>query len=148
MTGLALGRKGRTADDAGDAVSLSRGALVRQVGADENPVERIRRLNDAGSGSPSAACGGQASSVPLFLLFPHESLRWIRVGALAPLQTPLKRPRRGLRPPLLDLPRGLVCAGFIFGFTKRTKDAPLIDRRGYRNTLRLFRMHSVWQILR
>ena len=30
----------------------------------------------------SAACGGQASSVPLFLLFPHESLRWIRVGAL------------------------------------------------------------------
>ena len=96
----------------------------------------------------SAACGGQASSVPLFLLFPHESLRWIRVGALSPLQTPLKRPRRGLRPPLLDLPRGLVGAGFIFGFTKRTKDAPLIDRRGYRNTLRLFRMHSVWQILR
>ena len=42
----------------------------------------------------SAACGGQASSVPLFLLFPHESLRWIRVGALAPLQTPLKRPRK------------------------------------------------------
>ena len=87
MTGLALGRKGRTADDAGDAVSLSRGALVRQVGADENPVERIRRLNDAGSGSPSAACGGQASSVPLFLLFPHESLRWIRVGTL-PLCNP------------------------------------------------------------
>ena len=25
-----------------------------------------------------AASGGQASSVPLFLLFPHESLRWIR----------------------------------------------------------------------
>ena len=36
----------------------------------------------------SAACGGQASSVPLFLLFPHESLRWIRVGALPPLQFP------------------------------------------------------------
>ena len=27
-----------------------------------------------------------------------------------PLQTPLKRPRRGLRPPSLDFPRGLVCA--------------------------------------
>ena len=57
----------------------------------------------------SAACGGQASSVPLFLLFPHESLRWIRVGAL-PLCNPLKRPRRGLWPPSLDHPRGLVCA--------------------------------------
>ena len=27
-----------------------------------------------------------------------------------PLQTPLKRPRRGLRPPSLDFPRSLVCA--------------------------------------
>ena len=60
-----------------------------------------------------AAGGGQASSVPLFLLFPHESLRWIRVGALSPLQTPLKRPRRGLRPPSLDFPRSSVCAEII-----------------------------------
>ena len=56
-----------------------------------------------------ATSGGQASSVPLLLLFPHESLRWIRVGAL-PLCNPLKRPRRGLWPPSLDHPRGLVCA--------------------------------------
>ena len=88
----------------------------------------------------SAACGGQASSVPLFLLFPHESLRWIRVGALAPLQTPLKRPRRGLRPPSLDFPRGLVCAEFVFRFTKRATDAFLLNWRGSRNTLRLFRV--------
>ena len=61
-----------------------------------------------------AAGGGQASSVPLFLLFPHESLRWIRVGALSPLQPPLKRPRRGLRPPpSLDFPRSSVCAEII-----------------------------------
>ena len=93
----------------------------------------------------SAACGGQASSVPLFLLFPHESLRWIRVGALAPLQTPLKRPGRGLRPPFLDFSRSLVCAEMHFGLTKRAKDASLIDRRGYRNTLRLFRMHLAWK---
>ena len=88
----------------------------------------------------SAACGGQASSVPLFLLFPHESLRWIRVGALAPLQTPLKRPRRGPRPPSLDFPRGLVCAEFVFRFTKRATDAFLLNWRGSRNTLRLFRV--------
>ena len=93
----------------------------------------------------SAACGGQASSVPLFLLFPHESLRWIRVGALSPLQTPLKRPRRGLRPPLLDFPRGLVCAEFVFRLSKRATDASLIDRRGIRNTLRLFRMYLAWK---
>ena len=65
-----------------------------------------------------------------------------------PFAIPLKRPRRGLRPPLLDLPRVWFVQVLFFGFTKRTKDAPLIDRRGYRNTLRLFRMHSVWQILR
>ncbi len=93
----------------------------------------------------SAASGGQASSVPLFLLFPHESLRWIRVGALSPLQTPLKRPRRGLRPPSLDFPRGLVCAEFVFRLSKRATDASLIDRRGSRNTLRLFRMYLAWK---
>ena len=45
----------------------------------------------------SAACGGQASSVPLFLLFPHESLRWIRVGAL-PLCKPLKTTKEEVIP--------------------------------------------------
>ena len=53
-----------------------------------------------------------------------------------PLQTPLKRPRRGLWPPSLDFPRGLVRAEFIFGFTKRDADASLLNRRGSRNTLR------------
>ena len=41
-----------------------------------------------------AASGGQASSVPLLLLFPHESLRWIRVGAW-PLCNPLKATKKG-----------------------------------------------------
>ena len=61
-------------------------------------------------------------------------------GSLAPLQTPLKRPRRGLRPPSLDFPWGLVCAEFVFRFTKRATDAFLLNWRGSRNTLRLFRV--------
>ena len=47
---------------------------------------------------PRFRAGREISSVSLFLLFPHESLRWIRAGALAPLQSPLKRPRRGCCP--------------------------------------------------
>ena len=43
----------------------------------------------------SAACGGQASSVPLFLLFPHESLRWIRVGTLPLCKPPENDQGRG-----------------------------------------------------
>ena len=57
-----------------------------------------------------------------------------------PFAIPLKRPRRGLRPPSLDFPQGLICAEFVFRFTKRATDASLIDRRGYRNTLRLFQL--------
>ena len=68
-------------------------------------------------------------------------------GNPAPLQTPLKRPRRGLRPPSLDHPRSLIRAEFTFGSTKRGTDADLADRRGYRNTLRLFQMHPARQCL-
>ena len=62
-----------------------------------------------------------------------------------PFANPLKRPRRGLRPPPLDFPRGLVCAEFVFRLSKRATDASLIDRRGSRNTLRLFRMYLAWK---
>ena len=58
-----------------------------------------------------------------------------------PFAIPLKRPRRGLRPPSLDFPRSLVCAEIIFGFIKRDADAYWTDRRCSRNTLRLFRMY-------
>ena len=74
-----------------------------------------------------AAGGGQASSVPLFLLFPHESLRWIRVGALSPLQTPLKRPGRGLRPPFLGFSPGLGLCGIYFRIYK-TRCRCVLDR--------------------
>ena len=33
--------------------------------------------------------------------------------SISPFAIPLKRPRRGLRPPSLDFPRGLVCTGVI-----------------------------------
>ena len=62
-----------------------------------------------------------------------------------PFAIPLKRPRRGLRPPSLDFPRGLVCAEFVFRFTKRATDAFLLNWRGSRNTLRLFQMYLAWK---
>ena len=85
----------------------------------------------------SAASGGQASSVPLFLLFPHESLRWIRVGAL-PLCNPLKTTKKGAAAPFLGFSPGFGLCGDRLKLAKRATDASLIDRRGRRNTLRLF----------
>ena len=85
----------------------------------------------------SAASGGQASSVPLFLLFPHESLRWIRVGAL-PLCNPLKTTKKGAAAPFLGFSPEFGLCGDRLRLAKRATDASLIDRRGSRNTLRLF----------
>ena len=68
---------------------------------------------------PSPCRKRQVSSVSLFLLFPRESLRWIRAGALAPLHSPLKRPERGCCP-FLDFPRSLVCAKV---YSEPTKNA-------------------------
>ncbi len=67
--------------------------------------------------------------------------------SISPFAIPLKRPRRGLRPPSLDFPRSLIRTEIIFGFTKRGTDAYLPDRRGSRNTLRLFRMPFAWKIV-
>ena len=95
-----------------------------------HPVRRLRRT------------GVVRSVVPPF---PTRIASLDSRGSLAPFANPLKRPRRGLRLPFLDFPRSLVCAEMHFGLTKRAKDASLIDRRGYRNTLRLFRMHLAWK---
>ena len=97
-----------------------------------HPVRRLRRT------------GLVRSVVPPF---PTRIAALDSRGSLAPLQTPLKRPRRGLRPPSLDFPRSLVCAEIIFGSAKRGTDAYLPDRRGSRNTLRLFRMPFAWKIV-
>ena len=90
-----------------------------------HPVRRLRRT------------GVVRSVVPPF---PTRIASLDSRGSPVPFAIPLKRPRRGLRPPSLDFPRGLVCAEFVFRLSKRATDASLIDRRGIRNTLRLFRV--------
>ena len=122
---------------------------------------RMRRrrgaVRSAASAAPRAISAERKASVEAFttpLSFPHgkesavdgRKKGWQRGSFESPpLQTPLKRPRRGLRPPSLDFPRGLVCAEFVFRLSKRATDASLIDRRGSRNTLRLFRMYLAWK---
>ena len=108
----------------------AKGELRRNKLHIPHPVRRLRRT------------GVVRSVVPPF---PTRIASLDSRGSLAPLQTPLKRPRRGLRPPSLDFPRGLVCAEFVFRFTKRATDAFLLNWRGSRNTLRLFRMYLAWK---
>ena len=91
-----------------------------------HPVRRLRRT------------GVVRSVVPPF---PTRIAALDSRGSPVPFAIPLKRPRRGLRPPSLDFPRSLVCAEIIFGFIKRDADAYWTDRRCSRNTLRLFRMY-------
>ena len=63
-----------------------------------------------GKGKVASEQTPHSSSCPLFLLFPHESLRWIRVGAL-PFCKPLKTTKKGGCGPLPWIfPGGLVCA--------------------------------------
>ena len=109
---------------------MAKGELRRNKLHIPHPVRRKRRT------------GVVRSVVPPF---PTRIASLDSRGSLAPFANPLKRPRRGLRPPFLDFPRSLVCAEMHFGLTKRAKDASLIDWRGYRNTLRLFRMHLAWK---
>ncbi len=104
---------------------MAKGDLRRNKLHIPYPVRRLRRT------------GVVRSVVPPF---PTRIASLDSRGSLAPLQTPLKRPRRGLRPPSLDFPWGLVCAEFVFRFTKRATDAFLLNWRGSRNTLRLFRV--------
>ena len=92
---------------------------------------------------PSPRRKRQVSSVSLFLLFPHESLRWIRAGALAPLQSPVKRPRRGLMPLLGFFPGVSLCRSIFKPAENAITMRIGIVRRGSRNTLRLFRLPYV-----
>ena len=82
-------------------------------------------VRSAASAAPRAISAERKASVGAFstpLSFPHgkesavdgRKKGWQRGSFESPpLQTPLKRPRRGLRPPSLDFPRSLVCAEII-----------------------------------
>jgi hypothetical protein len=62
-----------------------------------------------------------------------------------PLTIPLKTTKKGAAAPFLGFSPGLgLCRGY-FKSTKRTTDAYWIDRRGHRNTLRLFQLRLEWQ---
>ena len=63
----------------------------------------------------------------------------------SPLTIPLKTTKKGAAAPFLGFSSGLgLCRGY-FKSTKRTTDAYWIDRRGHRNTLRLFQLRLEWQ---
>ena len=77
---------------------MAKGELRRNKLHIPHPVRRLRRT------------GVVRSVVPPF---PTRIASLDSRGSLAPFAIPLKRPRRGLRPPSLDFPRGLVCTGVI-----------------------------------
>ena len=60
-----------------------------------------------------------------------------------PFAIPLKTTKKGTEVPFLDFPRSLVRAIAYSTSTKRDADANRTDRRGSRNTLRLFRLPYV-----
>ena len=63
----------------------------------------------------------------------------------SPLTIPLKTTKKGAAAPFLGFSPGLVLCRGYFKSTKRTTDAYWIDRRGSRNTLRLFQLRLEWQ---
>ena len=117
---------------AGGKKKTAKGDLRRNKLHIPHPVRRLRRT------------GVVRSVVPPF---PTRIASLDSRGSPRPFAIPLKRPRRGLRPPSLDFPRSLVCAEIIFGSAKRGTDAYLPDRRDSRNTLRSFRSCLAWKLV-
>ena len=57
-----------------------------------------------------------------------------------PFANPLKTAKKGAAAPFLGFSSGLGLCGSFFKLTKRDTDASVLNRRGHRNTLRLFRL--------
>ena len=57
-----------------------------------------------------------------------------------PFANPLKTTKKGAAAPFLGFSSGLGLCGSFFKLTKRDTDASVLNRRGHRNTLRLFRL--------
>ena len=66
-------------------------------------------------------------------------------GSPVPFANPLKTTKKGAAAPFLGFSPEFGSYRGFFKLTKREADAYLRVRRGYRNTLRLFRMHLVRQ---
>ena len=64
-----------------------------------------------------------------------------------PLCNPLKTTKKGAAAPFLGFSPEFGLCGDRLRLAKRATDASLIDRRGSRNTLRLFRMPFAWKIV-
>ena len=64
-----------------------------------------------------------------------------------PLCNPLKTTKKGAAAPFLGSSPEFGLCGDRLRLAKRATDASLIDRRGSRNTLRLFRMPFAWKIV-
>ena len=87
-------------------------------------LRRRGGIRDTAAAAPRAIFVERNASVRAIsspLSFPHgkesavdgRKKGWQRGISISPFANPLKRPRRGLRPPSLDFPRGLACAGVI-----------------------------------
>ena len=64
-----------------------------------------------------------------------------------PLTIPLKTTKKGAAAPFLGFSPEFGLCGDRLGLTKRATGTDLADRRGHRNTLRLFRMCLVWKLI-
>ena len=91
-----------------------------------HPVRRLRRT------------GLVRSVVPPF---PTRIASLDSRGNPAPLTIPLKTTKKGAAAPFLGFSPEFGLCGDRLRLAKRATDASLIDRRGSRNTLRLFRMY-------
>ena len=77
--------------------------------------------------------------------FPTRIAALDSCGSPVPFANPLKTTKKGAAAPFLGSSPGRGSCGDRFRLAKRTTDVSLIDRRGSRNTLRLFRMYLAWK---
>mgnify|MGYP004564511657 CR=1 FL=1 len=68
-------------------------------------------------------------------------------GSPVPFANPLKTTKKGAAAPFLGLSPEFGLCGDRLGLTKRATGTDLANRRGHRNTLRLFRMCLVWKLI-
>ena len=108
----------------------AKGDLRRNKLHISHPVRRLRRT------------GVVRSVVPPF---PTRIAALDSRGSPVPFANPLKTTKKVAAAPFLGCSPGVGLCGDRLRLAKREADASLIDRRGSRNTLRLFRMYLAWK---